>query len=524
MDCHDLPLANLAMTENSALDSANQTKNAESTQTSIKVINKDFVLTNKKLPTRRGVIWLGQTCNLNCYFCYFAEKIADKSHPQHPFFTIEKAKEICRIFKDEYGLNSIDIQGGEPTIYPQIFELLKYCNEIDLKPTLITNLIALANFEYAKKFKDAGIYDFLVSLQGIGETYNKVVGKNNAFEKQIAALENLARLEIPIRVNAVLSNEIISELPQIVDLAIKYNARVVNFLSYNNTGDQKILRDREKIPYYDIIATKLAPQIQRLESLNIEVNVRFLPFCVMDEKYRKNIQNGEQMIYDIHEWEASSRLWIDRNNQREAKAEIEKRRTIYYLSRFKISKIYRSKSLSEKMRWLRRLIMPFLPQARHYEEILPYQKPILNKLRFYTPNAKFRPKLSKIEHFYIEQKEVMRDIVPSKIYHKKCESCDLSEICDGFYVDFIDEFGSNAIKAIKIDSAKNSVDSTKNDKDSAKNSTDSAKNAAGGGRKVLDSAFYTKNQFKVIEKQEWDWYFNESERKFIAEQLNAKSK
>ncbi|MGX2982186.1 hypothetical protein [Helicobacter sp. 23-1045] len=41
---------------------------------------------------------------------------------------------------------------------------------------------------------------------------------------------------------------------------------------------------------------------------------------------------------------------------------------------------------------------------------------------------------------------------------------------------------------------------------------------------MLDSAFYTKNQFKVIEKQEWDWYFDGNERKFIAEQLNAKSK
>lgn len=330
-------------------------------------------------------------------------------------------------------------------------ELIKYCNEIGLKPTLITNLIALANFEYAKKFKDAGIYDFLVSLQGIGETYDKVVGKKNAFSKQIQALNNLQRLEIPLRVNAVLSNEIIEQLPQIVDLALQYNARVVNFLAYNNTGDQKLLRDKNKIPYYDIIAMKLAPQIERLESQNIEVNIRFLPFCVIDEKYRKNIQNSEQMLYDNHEWEASSRLWIDRNAQREAQAKIEKRSTIYYLQRLKISRIYRA-NFSEKFSWIRRFCMPLLPQFRRYKDILPYQQPILKKMRFYTPDTHFRPNLSKVEHFYLEQKEVMRDIVPSKIYHKKCESCDIKEICDGFYVDFIEEFGSSAIKPIKLDS------------------------------------------------------------------------
>lgn len=374
-------------------------------------------------------------------------------------------------------------------------ELIKYCNEIHLKPTLITNLVALANFDYAKKFKEAGIYDFLVSLQGIGETYNKVVGKNNAFSKQIQALENLTKIEIPIRVNAVLSNEIINELPQIVDLAIKYKARVVNFLAYNNTGDQKILRDTNKIPYYDIIATKLAPQIERLESQNIEVNIRFLPFCVIGEKYRKNIQNGEQMLYDNHEWEASSRLWIDRNAQREANAKIEKRSTIYYLQRLKISRIYRA-NFSEKFQWIKRFFMPFLPRFYQYAPILPYQQKILEKLQFYTPYTKFRPALSKIEHFYIEQKEVMRDIVPSKIYHKKCESCDIKEICDGFYCDFIEEFGSSAIKPIKI--------------------------ANGGGQNNTDSKLYTKTQWKVIEKQEWDWFFDDKERDFIARSLNAK--
>lgn len=46
---------------------------------------------------------------------------------------------MCKIFVEEYGCNSIDIQGGEPTIYPHIFELIEYCVSIGLKPTLITN-------------------------------------------------------------------------------------------------------------------------------------------------------------------------------------------------------------------------------------------------------------------------------------------------------------------------------------------------------------------------------------------------
>ena len=33
--------------------------------------------TKKRVLARRGVLWLGQTCNLRCYFCYFVNRIAD---------------------------------------------------------------------------------------------------------------------------------------------------------------------------------------------------------------------------------------------------------------------------------------------------------------------------------------------------------------------------------------------------------------------------------------------------------------
>ena len=318
-------------------------------------------------------------------------------------------------------------------------------------------------------------------MQGIGGTYDKVVGKNGAFNKQMQALENLANLKIPIRVNAVLSNEIINDLEKITQIAIDYNARVVNFIGYNNTGDQKILRDKYKIPYYDLIAQKLEPLIDRLESKNIEVNLRFLPFCVVNEKYRKNIQNSTQMLYDNHEWEASSRLWIDRPNQRRAKENIEKRRTIYYLQRYKIHKIYRG-NLREKFIWFMKFIKPFITISPKYAPIPKYQQLILNKIKFYTPDTHFRNQFSKIEHFYFEQKEVLEKLHKSKIHHQKCQSCDIKEICDGFACDFIDEFGSNAIKPIKIANGKQD-----------------------------NPRFYSKDQLKIIEKEEFEWFFNDDE-------------
>src|SRR5882672_5133590 len=76
-----------------------------------------YFQTREKLITRRGVLWLGQTCNIRCHFCYFLDRIEKKDHPEHPFMDLEKAKKICHDLRYRYGNTSIDIQGGEPTIW-----------------------------------------------------------------------------------------------------------------------------------------------------------------------------------------------------------------------------------------------------------------------------------------------------------------------------------------------------------------------------------------------------------------------
>ena len=82
--------------------------------------------------TGRGVIYIGYKCNLRCKFCYYEHEDAKKWQP------IEDAKKAAHLYRNHYGLCAVDITGGEPTIYPNIHELLEYCNKIGLSPTCIT--------------------------------------------------------------------------------------------------------------------------------------------------------------------------------------------------------------------------------------------------------------------------------------------------------------------------------------------------------------------------------------------------
>ena len=175
-----------------------------------------YTPTQARKITRRGILWLGQTCNLRCQFCYFLDRIENGNHPEHPFMTLEKAKEICRTLVEYYGNNSIDIQGGEPTLWPGIYDLVSYCAEIGLSPTIITNAQVLANREVVARHKSAGIRDFLVSLQGLGPVYDQLVRRRGAHVRQLKALCNLQEEGVPFRFNTVLSKP---ALPQLSDIA-----------------------------------------------------------------------------------------------------------------------------------------------------------------------------------------------------------------------------------------------------------------------------------------------------------------
>lgn len=275
-------------------------------------------MTCERSLTRRGVVWLGQTCNLRCRFCYFIDRIASKDHLEHPFMSLEKAQTICRTLVDYYGNTAVDLQGGEPTIHPQILELVAYCCNINLAPTLITNALVLDNKERCKRFQDAGLADFLISVQGIGSVHDDMVGVKGAHERQMKALSNLQALGIPFRFNCVMSKDAVPQLPEIAVLARETGARVLNFITFNPFADQanEGMRSAENVPRYTEVREPLQKALTILEHAGIEGNVRYFPLCMLDEPFRKNIYGFQQLSYDHHEWDFASWGWTGLAPQR----------------------------------------------------------------------------------------------------------------------------------------------------------------------------------------------------------------
>jgi len=406
----------------------------------------DLCSTTERTLTKRGVIWLGQTCNLRCQFCYFVDRVKSADHPEHPFMSLEKAKKICKTLVDVYGNNAVDIQGGEPTIYKDIFELIRYCNTIGLKPTLISNALALDDIDMCRKFKDAGVRDFLISVHGLGETYNTLVGKNNAHVRQMKALRNLQALGIPFRFNCVLAKPVLEQLPFIAELAVKTGCLVVNFIAFNPFEDQSKGGKRSdlNVPRYSDVKSKLTMALDILDNAGVEANVRYFPLCMVEERHRKCIYDFQQLPYDHHEWDYASWAWTGLQPQRMRAGE-------------PTEPVRLSSS-----RWLIQLKKPFKLLAQ-----ISVFKSLLYKAHQMLAGAFSRHKNPAA--LYRDVAKLHSEVHCNYIYAEVCSQCSVRKICDGFHGDYARMFGTDEAVPVQC------------------------------GHPIADPLFYIQNQHKIID-------------------------
>lgn len=380
--------------------------------------------------TRRGILWVGQTCNLRCQFCYFLDRIEDETHPEHAFMPVEKASEICRILVERYGNSSIDIQGGEPTLWPSIHELVATCARIGLAPTLITNGLALSSRDVAARYRDAGIRDFLVSVQGLGEVYDHLVQRPGSHVLQMKGLRNLQEVGIPFRFNTVLSGPALPQVSDIARLAIATGAEVVNFLGFNPFNDQETgHRAEENVPRYEDVGRALDPALDLLAAAGVEANVRYLPFCVVAERHRGSVYDFQQIPYDLHENDFASWSWTDLPAQRRSDA-----------------------PLTPPLDLGPRLELgSFRAPLRRLAERLPAIGDGLHRVkqRLERAWAEREPAGSPDERYREEARMRAREYTGYR-HVDACASCDLAPICDGFHRDYAALFGPGEARPIHV--------------------------------------------------------------------------
>lgn len=152
---------------------------------------------------------LGKGCNNRCVFC-MSGKVENTLH--HLMLPVREAKkEIEKYYKK--GCRSLGFLGGEPTIYPYLFDVVRYAKKIGYERiSLTTNGRLCDDRAFCEKLIDAGVNRFSVSIHSHEEkTEDAITRVPGNFKRKIKGLKNLVALQkkelIPygVSINAVIS-------------------------------------------------------------------------------------------------------------------------------------------------------------------------------------------------------------------------------------------------------------------------------------------------------------------------------
>jgi len=163
-----------------------------------------------------GIIEITNACNLRCPTCF-------ASSEGHDFLDVETVNFMLDQFvKYEGNPEVVHFSGGEPTIHPKIFDMIKLAKEKNIKYVLInTNGVRISkDEEFTKKLAEL---DPVIYLQFDGfkkETYEKLRGEDLSKIK-LKTVEILEKYGIDVVLVATIQRNVNEdEIGKIVDFAI----------------------------------------------------------------------------------------------------------------------------------------------------------------------------------------------------------------------------------------------------------------------------------------------------------------
>ena len=119
-----------------------------------------------------------RTCNLKCEHCY-----AQSDGKLYPQLSTEEAKAMIDDLA-AFGAPVLLFSGGEPTMRPDLLELIRYAKDSGMRVVISTNGTLITK-ELAAAFAEVGLSYVGVSFDGDPETHDRFRGVKGSFDRAI---------------------------------------------------------------------------------------------------------------------------------------------------------------------------------------------------------------------------------------------------------------------------------------------------------------------------------------------------
>jgi radical SAM protein with 4Fe4S-binding SPASM domain len=156
-------------------------------------------------------IALTYRCNLKCTFCYAGCNCTTNPTGDGREMTAKEIRSVLeKVFLDAK-VPSVSFTGGEPTLRPDLPELVCPAAELGLRVNLITNGTCVTP-SLAEALAKAGLASAQVSLEGVTEeTHERVTSVSGSFAPTVSAVRSLAGAGIRVHTNTTINRDNLDE-------------------------------------------------------------------------------------------------------------------------------------------------------------------------------------------------------------------------------------------------------------------------------------------------------------------------
>ena len=175
-----------------------------------------------------------QKCNLKCKHCY--SDSVDQAAPDEL-----STDEAFRLIDDlsQWGIGLLIIDGGEPLCREDMLDVVKYASTRGMRTTIGSNG-TLIDETAAMKMVEAGVMAVAISVDGAdAQTHDSFRGIAGAFEQTLKGVEACRNAKLPFQFNTVIRKETLSQLEDLLRLAVDYGADAAEFFDLVATGRAK---------------------------------------------------------------------------------------------------------------------------------------------------------------------------------------------------------------------------------------------------------------------------------------------
>ncbi len=223
-------------------------------------------------------------CNEHCFHCGSScEPGAESGLP------VEEYKKVLDEVRERYSKKPyIAVTGGEPLLYPQFFELMKYVSDSGFNWGMTSNG-TLITPEVARKLHETGMKTISVSIDGVEATHDRYRRFPGGYRKALEGINNLIAEGgfYSIMVTTVVNHENIDELDELFELVDG-----IDINEWRLTGLEPIGRALE---HKDLLLTP-------------EDNVRLMEFIRSKRKQKLPVEYscchflGEKYEAEVRDW------------------------------------------------------------------------------------------------------------------------------------------------------------------------------------------------------------------------------